>query len=243
MAIQGRADSEIARIRERIEALLSEALKRQPTYLLSSLGLSLGSDLNLLKQLTGERLIDFLRKWFSESLEIVQYGPHSNIFAVRYLGSEPESNGAPFDRGPVSRPENGVSRPPRFNHRFWAAFAKPLTLDTRAFDISTMSFVDLPSGEPLPEHSIEISPKLIPEADMANRDEAIARNIDAWLQSHSLTRETFLIKPTLRPSAVITPTFKSSSLLEQVIECLDRSQLSATSLTLDVVKALLQKRL
>ena len=240
MAVQGSSDPEIVRIRDRVEALIKKGLEDHQAYLLSSLGLSLGSDLNLLKHRTGQRLIDFINQHFRDTLEIVQHGEHSNIYAVRQLGLVAHTEGAPSHRPLMSKTESSNTRSPRFNHRFWAAFAKPLTMNCRAFDLSKMSFTDFPSEEQIPENFVLIPPNLIPNTEMTNRDEAIKRNIDAWLQSHSLDREQFLAK-TLHKTSAKNPPMLRFSLLDHVIDCLDHAQLKSTSLTLDVVKSLLQK--
>jgi hypothetical protein len=222
MSTESRGDStaeEINRIRSRIEGLLTECFDRgEPVYYLSRLGAQLGADRVTLEKLTGAKLATFLRDTFD--YEIGSEGQHNNILFVK---SKTAAANTAFPPTPA----------PRYQPRFWKAFAAPLpdgehryiNLETLKFDSSR----DALGADSADVHEIEAR-FIAPAGASGNASETIDR-IGAWLKEQGLDSAPFLMtrKKTRRDG---------QSLLDAVLTALDGDQLKRVSLPMDIVKTL-----
>lgn len=233
------AQSDLDRIEKKIVSLTEAALAEGKPYLLSELGLSLGDDLVKLKSQTQRKLVDFIRERLSDRFQIIQMGVHSNIYAIIDAGAEGSHLNA--QATPAEFKAN-KQRHPRYHYRFWAAFSVPPTQDSRAIDLRTFTFRDAPADEDLDEHEARIDNCLIPAADTPNRDEAILASIRQWVESSGFAEERFFAPPAAERGHAPASAGVGTSLLELVLETLDKRQQQTTSLSLDVVGALLRKR-
>jgi hypothetical protein len=233
-------DGTIERIAKRIETLSEAALSVGSSYLLSELGKDLGPDLRTLKLLTKQTLSGFIRDRFSGRFEIVLTGQFNNVQAlIRSPGSLVSQQPILTVAEKVTFETSVTTRStPRFNYRFWAAFSVPYREGRRFINLSDFIFQDVTSGDD-PEGHIEIPRSFIAEPGIEDRDKAIAENISRWIEANHLNRSDFyqtsFHKENVQGQLKI-------SVLEAVIATLDHRQLSNTSMTLDVIAALLRKR-
>jgi len=236
---------ELSRIEAKITALAESALTTGRPYLLSELGLALGDDLRVLKKIGGYRLVEFIRDRLTPRFQLVRLGVHANVYALT-LAPETSVDATIVAEEEVKTADgtNVANKTERYHYRFWAAFAVPLKSDVRHLDRRAFTFTDTTNDAPLPEGALLIPAGLIPPSDMDNRDKAINENIKTWLTENQLSASEFLAssKPLPRVMTVTSQT-SGASLLEHMLDCLDRHQLQNTALTLDVVGALLRKRI
>jgi hypothetical protein len=236
---------DLSRIEAKIIALAESALKSGRPYLISELGLALGNDLRILKDVSGLRLVEFIRDRLTSRFQLVRLGEHANVYALT-LANGTSATPTPAALGQVdaavdnaSTFENGEKR---YHYRFWAAFSVPLTSEVRHLNRRTLTFNDTSNTVPLPEGALLIRADLIPPGDLENRDKAINRNISTWLTENNLLANEFWASPkTLPRVTTVTNAPAGVSVLEHMLECLDWRQLQNTTLTLDVVRALLRK--
>jgi hypothetical protein len=236
---------QLDRIEKKIVALCEAALKTKPHYLLSELGAALGDDLAALKLLTRKKLVDFVRERFEGRFEVVSIGVHRSIYAVIPAGqalveeapkTTSEKNGGVVERQP---------RGQRFHYRFWAAFSVPLSAPIRYLDPTDFTFNDGEPEEGAANGALTITPEYIAPADAENRDQLVISNINKWIGINGLKKDRFLAPVRSEESGRSSNLVASQagiSVLELVIDALDRRQLQTTSLSLDVVAALLRKR-
>jgi hypothetical protein len=226
--------NEIDRIKSRIVALCDEALNRGSPYYLSRLGIDLGNDVKRLRLLTGEKLGEFIAQNFSKRYRLIPIdGQSSRMAVVRpdeglVVGEEKRS-----ELGPSPEPE----RRPRYHYRFWAAFSVPHTGGRRFLDRRTLFFKNVSADDPPPTGWSEIDEQFLISADAPDRDNLIETNIARWLEKNSLERSGFLAS--FKPQ---TP-HSDRTLLAAMINTLDRRQLQNTTLSMDVVADLLNKRI
>lgn len=227
---------ELAEIEKKIRGLCDTFLERENgrPYLLSRLGADLGEDARRLKLLSGRSLARFIAERLSEDYSIVLGGQHHNVQAlVRANGSE--SSPSQVVVGDHSQPETQIEKGPRYHYRFWAAFSVPLKSEKRFVSLRDFYFTD---SEPSVGEYTEIEEKYIAPEQLENRDEWIRQSVESWIAEHNLPRERFLARadgPTPGRST-------GHSLLEAVIQALDKRQLNSVALPLDVVAELLRKR-
>lgn len=217
-----RGDSEtdeISRIRSRIEGFLSECFDRgEPVYYLSRLGAQLGADRVTLEKLTGVKLATFLQDTFD--YEIGREGQHNNILFVKSKTANANATVSPVPT-------------PRFQPRFWAAFAVPLSAGERRYiNLETMKFDS--NRDALETNSTdvrEIEARFIaPVGASGNASETVER-ISNWLKEQGLDSTPFLMtRKRVRR--------EGRSLLDAVLTALDGDQLKRVSLPLDIVKTL-----
>jgi hypothetical protein len=228
-AVQNSAD-EIHRISDRIVQLCEASLAQGKPYLLSQLGVDLGRDVQLLKALTGKKLAEFIRsdKTLNTRYRIAPVENRLGAYAIVKSAAEPiETEVSPVQIEP--RPE------PRYHYRFWAAFSVPSDGKHRFLSLDDFMFKNFSEGITPPTDWIAVEDEFIAPLGVANRDNVIKHNINAWLDRHEVDKARVLqkAKPVKLPD---------KSLLSAVIEALDRRQLQSTSLTLDVVATLLEKK-
>ena len=228
--VDGNQEQELDRIRERIVEL-AKAHKDEPKpYLASALGIDLGADLKTLKTLTDLGLNDFIQTQLAGRVTLIPFGPHRNVMAVVFGSVDPSAADALQLTGPPKK---------RFQFRFWAAFSVPPEKDVRVLDMEDFTFRDVDHAG-VPEGAVTIDHALIAPADAADRDELIKSNIAQWLAAHELSEERFLASEKVRRTASTPEGLASGSLLEAIIDALDRKQLQTTSFSLDVVAILLR---
>ncbi|QWG17847.1 hypothetical protein KMZ68_23320 [Bradyrhizobium sediminis] len=235
-------DNNIERIATKIEALSEAALSARSSYLLSELGKDLGPDLSTLKLLTKKPLSAFIRERFSDKFTVALTGEFKNVQTlIRSPNSLVEQQEQPlltlsekfvFETQVSSKPS------PRFNYRFWAAFSVPYREGKRFLNLTDFKFQDLTSGD-APEGHVEIPPSFIVAPDIRDRDKLITDNINRWIEENGFDKSDFY---QTRPHRESIQTHSNASVLEAVIASLDHRQLSNTSMSLDVVAALMRKR-
>ena len=218
---------ELERLAKRVESLVDAGREQHPKYLVSALGIALGDDLRVLKQLTSRGLNDFIRSHLSPRFKLEQMGIHGNITAV----VDGSVNSATPQKLTPSREQS-----PRFHPRFWAAFSVPAKGDVRILNKDTYSFEDVPSEEAL-KGELTIGRDLIVPADEDRRDEKIKANIAGWLTQNGLDADKFQASKRAHSQTFHQQT---GSLLDAIIATLDHRQLQSTTLTLDVVATLLR---
>ncbi|MER9755408.1 hypothetical protein NKJ46_18460 [Mesorhizobium sp. M0166] len=226
------SDEELERLDTKIRSLAQAFLAAGRPYLLSRLGKDLGDDLKLVKFGYGRTLGDYVAERLAAEYSVILMGQHKNVQAIV------PNNGSALGIGQSVTPEG--MRGPRYNYRFWAAFSVPLIEGSRWLNLDDFTFKDVrekPDG-----NYIEIKSDLVAHEDAEDRDALIKSNISKWLDSEGLSQERFIAKPQVgdgKESAIPI----GRTLLEAVIQALDRKQLSATTLSLDVVADLLRRRL
>ena len=75
-------EKELERIAKRVESLVDEGKELHPKYFVSALGIALGEDLKILKQLTNRGLNEFIESRLSHRFDLERTGVHGNITAV-----------------------------------------------------------------------------------------------------------------------------------------------------------------
>lgn len=221
-------EKELERIAKRIESLVDGAKELDPKYLVSALGIALGEDLRILKQLTNRGLNDFIESRLSNRFKLERLGIHGNVTAVVDRSFNPAT---------LPIPTSSREQYPRFHPRFWAAFSVPAKGDhVRVFRQDDFTFKDLPSQEEV-KGELTIARNLIVSADEDRRDEKIKDNIAFWLDQNGLNEKKFQASKKADSQTVHQQT---GSLLEAIIAALDRRQLQSNTLTLDAIATLLR---
>lgn len=225
----GNQEQEVDRIGEKIVEL-AKAHKDEPKpYLVSALGIDLGDDLKTLKRLTDQGLNDFIQTQLAGRVTLIPLGPHRNVMAIVFGSVDSSATDTLQLTGPPKK---------RFHFRFWAAFSVPPEKDVRVLDMEDFTFRDVDHAG-VPESAVTIEHALIAPADAADRDELIKSNIEQWLAAHKLSEERFLAPGKVRGTSTLGGQ-ASGSLLEAIIDALDRKQLQTTNFSLDVVATLLR---
>jgi len=225
-------DGELTQLDAKIRSLAEAYLATGRPYLLSRLGKDLGDDLKRVKIGYGRSLGEYVSERLADEYSVILMGEHRNIQALV----------------PVSRPFPGIApeksttaderRSPRYNYRFWAAFSVPLAEGSRWLNVDDFTFKDIkekPEG-----NDLEIPSSLVAPEEAENRDALIKSNIATWLESNGLTQDRFIAKAAFDNKN--TPAVGGKSLLDAVVQALDRRQLASTTLSLDVVAELLRRR-
>jgi hypothetical protein len=236
LAEDDQQNGEIDRIAARIRQLCEGGIASGRVYLLSRLGLELGEDVKRLKLLTGgANLAGFVRGHPAlQSFELVPTIEAPNVLAVvKKSQSEGVSSEVAAPR-PVTLPARSAFES-RYHYRFWAAFSVPLQNGRRFIDPANFVFRHLEESEQPPEGWLEIEAEYIAPESAPNRDERIKENISRWLQKNGLDRSAFL-------HDAKTPSSPQQNLLSLMLDVLDKRQLQSTTMSLDVIAALLKKR-
>jgi hypothetical protein len=225
-------------IATRIEKSIEAALENSSFYYLSRLGLDLGNDLQTLKLLTKRSLGDFIRERYSEKYSIVVVGgPYKTTQAVIRNASQGAEQPSIFNV--ENQGTSDAKRSPRYHYRFWAAFSVPYQSGRRFLNLRDCTFENVPDGSQPPDGYVEIPQELIAPTEIADRDKLILENIQKWLDRNQFDKSDFYAvraqKHVIAPATGLT-------VLEAMIAALDTRQLASTSLTLDVVSALMRKR-
>lgn len=227
-------------IADKIEKLSEAALSTKPFYRLSDLGKDLGSDIQTLKLLTNKPLSNFVRERLSHKFSIVLSGGQFKTVQALVRNTPLET----AQMTPVvlsSKPVDVDTKQhsPRYNYRFWAAFSVPYRDGRRFMNPKDFTFDDVAEDDQPPQGYVEIPPELIAPATVKDRDKLISENIQKWLEMNQLDKSDFYA--VRAPKDVLATT--GSSVLEVMISALDARQLANNTLTLDVVAALLRKRI
>lgn len=226
-------DGELAQLDAKIRSLAQAYLATGRPYLLSRLGKDLGDDLKRVKIGYGRSLGEFVSERLADEYAVILMGEHRNIQALV------SASGPVFGTAPESSEAADEKRAPRYNYRFWAAFSVPLAEGRRWLNLDDFTFIDInekPEGD-----FLEIPYSLVAAEKAENRDAVIKSNISKWLESNRLSQDRFIAKgPAVDNRSA--PAFGAKTLLEAVVQALDRKQLAATTLSLDVVAELLRRR-
>jgi len=226
---------ELTRIEEKVRSLCEPFLETGRPYLLSRLGADLGPDLRTLKILSGRSLAEFVQGRFADRYSIVLGGQHQNVQAlVRANAKQPEMTQPSLTVHAMLSEE---AKGQRYHYKFWAAFSVPLKTPKRYLNLLDFNFEDT---QPTTGDYAEINSSYIAPEQIENRDEWIKKRIEAWLAEHKFAPERFYAK-SASPSLRARP--GEMSVLEAMINALDRRQLASLSLPLDVVAELLRKRM
>jgi hypothetical protein len=227
---------EIDRIRRTVREILDATVVGDRPLLLSQLGLKLRDDLAWLKS-HHIKLADFIRGEFAKDFEVGPALGQPNVLAVYKPGSAPQ--GTLQTASPSASSSSAViEKPVRYNSRFWAAFAVPLSGKRRWLNPVNFIFRDLDPDQPaLPDH-LEITDDLVPPADATDRDRLIMDNVGRWLDAHGFER----VRLTARAvgDSAAAPKAHHQNLLERVIGSLNARQLQQTVLPLDVIATLMR---
>jgi hypothetical protein len=212
---------EIARIKDRIDAFISEHFARgEQVYYLSKLGIQLGSDRLDLEKLTGVKLGTFVRNNFDYHMDAE--GQHKNVLVLRSKGLP---DGTSSSRHSV----------PRYAPRFWAAFAVPLAQGEHRFiNLSTLAFGPVGPSAGSNADIREIEPQFIAPMDASGSASDTTVRIAEWLDQQKLEPERFIAKPRHTGR-------DGGTALEFLLNTLDGDQLRRVSLPLDIVKTLHSK--
>lgn len=239
------ADAELSQIEAKVAALCEGGLAGRAYYLLSELGKALGEDLVRLKVLSKLKLAEFIEARLADRFAVITVERFGNVRAVVLAGSVSTSATEPSSVAvaPTATPQTTSAEKHRYHYRFWAAFAVPGSGRTRYLDPEELTFEDRDPTE-APEGHLEIPSDLIAPQGIERRDDAILSNIDRWLSANNLSRDRFL-ESYNRSRLTKSPPLQrqEATALDVMIAALDRRQLAATSLSLDVVAALLKKRI
>ena len=231
--------SELDRIAERVGALVAAATESGRPYFVSALGKDLGDDLKTLKELTKRTLADFVRGRLSDKYEIARLGEFANVLAVIPIGGEPPTIGESSDG--ILRDSQGR---PKYHYRLWAAFSVPTPADfERYLNQDDLTFVDIPAAVAPPANSLRVPAELVPPAETPRRDDLIWENLTKWLDENHMPADRFYASTRSAVRQPRTGTHQpSGSLLEAVLQALDRRQLQSTQVSLEVVATLLSAR-
>ncbi|HEY5305835.1 MAG TPA: hypothetical protein VIJ52_04115 [Pseudolabrys sp.] len=224
---------EIKRITDSIIRVCENAFAEGREYvLLSRLGVELGQEVKKIKYMTGRGLAEFIRTSPKlNAYSIVTVAGTKNIFALVRTSNMQEAGVLPATVLAAQPSET------RFHYRFWAAFSVPSTVGKRRFiDPESFVFKDTSEGEEAPTGWLPVEEEFIAAEKLDRRDQTIKDNIEKWLEKHGLDRSRFLqnVKPSEAPQR---------NLLFAIIEALDRRQLQATNLSLDVIATLAAKKI
>ena len=220
----------VSRIADKIVRLAEAHKGERRPYLVSALGIDLGEELRTLKLLTNQTLNEFIQSRLADRVTLVRLGTHRNVTAILSGSVDPSS---------IDSLQPAGEQQKRFHVRFWAAFSVPPEKDVRVLNLKDFTFEDVTQAE-IPEGAVTIDHGLIAPIEAEDRDALIKANIAQWLETNDLSEEHFLARKRL-PRPTCTPTIQSGgSLLEGMILALDLKQLQSTSLSLDVVAALLR---
>ncbi|MBA8838197.1 hypothetical protein [Ochrobactrum sp. RH2CCR150] len=219
---------ELSRIASKIEALADAELSTGQPYLLSKLGMDIGSDLQTIKK-EEKSLANFVRKRFSDKYEIIFTGQFRNIQSLIKRNSQ-ELASLITDATTEKK-----DRKFRFNYRFWAAFSVPVVGSRRFVNLDDFTFEDV-DAPPSPSY-VAIDSEYITPDTSNDRDKVIYSKIISWIEDNKLETEQFLSKPRTH----ISPFGHQRTLLHAIVDALDKRQLATVSLPMDVIVALMNK--
>ncbi len=232
---------ELSQIEAKVATLCDGALAGRNYYLLSELGKALGEDLERLKIVGKLKLADFIEARLRDRFSVVSVG-RGNVKAVVHSGLPAAGAWTPA----VAAPPNAQAPAAkvRYHYRFWAAFAVPNAGRHRYLDPEELTFEDRDQGQ-APEGHLEIAERFMTPDGIDHRDEAIMEKIQGWLNENGLPRERFLEgnERFRSAGAAAGHVLRGTTVLDAVLAALDKRQLATTSLSLDIVAALLRKRI
>jgi hypothetical protein len=226
---------DLATIEAKIVSLADAHLTSGRPYLLSKLGNDLGEDLRWLKVLTGKTLGQFIHDHMSPQYLIVLTGQHNNVQAI-VPGQGGVARYREAGQTVVLEPDKLKSDGLRYHYRFWAAFSVPTEGGRRFLNLQDFTFQDLPEA-PSGDY-VEVEEEYIAEINIKDRDELIKKNILRWLAHKGFSAEQFVAR---RERS--TYETRERSILDAIIDTLDRRQLANTNMSLDVVADLMRRRI
>lgn len=222
-AVKEAGEGDIERIRSRIERLVSERFAEgKSVYYLSQLGIDLNEDRKILERLSKMKLADFVKTKFD--FELGQTGTHKNVLYIR---------------NPAMPESTTPAHVPRFNNRFWAAFARPLSGATSRF-INLSNFDFGPDQNEIARNggeTREVNKKYITEGGRYSTPNEIYSRIKEWLAEQKILEAQFISDRGRSSYSEHGETF-----LDVLLNTLTGDQLKRVNLPLDVVKALRERR-
>ena len=225
------SDHELEKLVQRVTQKWEERPASDRPYLLSAFGQALSTDLGAIKRLTGLNLTAFLRKHLAHLVEVVRSGEYGNVYALVPPGTGLNM----IERLPAAEP--------RFNPRFWAAFAVPPNGARRLIDATNFSFHD--DDGLLTEEcdgKLVLDTKLIPAETLPNRTLAVKNQIRNWISEKGLEEQHFLVKNNISRGLASSPLRDGQSVFDLLVSALDKHQLETVRLSLDVVVTLMKRR-
>ncbi|RYG89101.1 MAG: hypothetical protein EON59_02140 [Alphaproteobacteria bacterium] len=220
---------------EAFHSLIAELARphfdRGEPALINQLGIALGEQLRIVKAATGLSFSDYLGKRLDDVYEVIDVKANTK-------GIWPK--GRPKD-GLVTRMTARLDRPrpttQRYAPTFWQAFADPLKPGMRRFYVpSTREVREATIAEN--EEWKEIPASLIREEGEPYAVKPIQAHIAEWLKDTAIELDGVVETIAERPARD-----SGHTLLDLMIESLDKRQLQSVSLPLDVVATLAARRI
>lgn len=212
-----------------IDQAVEQAIEKGEPCLISKLGIALGPKLRAVKAATDLTLGQYIETRLSDRYILVDIKNNTKAIWPRgtpYVRSHQEDSGKTITR----------STTPRFQPDLWQAFALPIRQGRRFYDPTTDTVFG--SEEEPQEGWIEIPKSRIRSPGATYNVKEIYTNIKAWITENNLDASRFY--------APATPSSKneaSASVLDLMINALDKRQLQNITLPMDVIAALVRARL
>ena len=223
--------------------------EHKKAYLLSRVGLDLRGVGQYIRSVTGKNLLGFVQTDLRDLLRIEQLRRAGNIWGLFPKDAVLTDDIDSYFEFPRPEPREG-GPVPRYNPRFWAAFAKPLNPGERRFiSLSDLSFEDLPEAVGGTLGRLEIDRTLIASPTEPNRDKVILENIQTWIRKFGLDETRFLMRSSAGLFQQKAETSQKDAEhadvpteLEHLIEAIGNHDLPRVQLPLDIVARLLKRR-
>ena len=216
---------------------------------------ALGSQLSLRVGPTpGLKLSDTIRVHLWRELELIRDPQHPEVFSagikapldatasdLQIAAEDPSNSNTYVAYQNLKAFENVLA--PRFDSRFWAAFAKPINPMQKRVITTTypFTFYDLSQTIQLPEGLLQVENEYIAPSSLVDRTERtghILRQIEAWLKKYNISADVF---QTRREVAVVEPpkTIHVPGFI-QLLSQLDSKDLERISIPADIWLKLLR---
>lgn len=210
----------------------------QKGILLSTLGLLLSNKGLWSKRPEGESLSKLIKSNLSDTLRIENHPQHrlvKGVFPKSATLTDPLIQY--FD---LSRKDQ---RLPRYHPRFWAAFSKEIAAGNRRFlNIDTIMFEDLPGESNAPTNAsvYELTPEMIPNSDVEDRNDGINASIKAWAGKNKVDLPPLMASS--RRTLEGRDRGRQISILDQMLDALSEKDMVRVQMPLDIVNKLRNRR-
>lgn len=219
--------ADLTAINERIVELVEAKVSKGQPALINQLGISLGSQLGILKAATGKNLLEYVQQNFRDRYQVILV--KENTQGLWPIGQAYEQAVRAF----ASKPAR--SAPRRFVSSFWNAFIEPLTSARRFYSLVEARFVD-GDAPPSPDW-LEISADLIYKAGDDRNVRDVHRHISDWFDRTGENPDHYLIEVPVEPKGET-----GRSVLDLLVTSLTPKQLQSVTMSLDVVAELARRR-
>jgi hypothetical protein len=220
-------DVDLAAINEKIVTLVEAKLAKGQPALINPLGISLGNALGVLKAATGQSLLEYIQKTFSDRYQVILV--KENTQGLWHVGQAYEQAVRDF----VGRPPRPAPR--RFVSSFWDAFIEPLKGARRFYSQGEARFVDADLA-PSPEWR-EIPVDLIYKPGEDRNVREVHRHISEWFERTGEAPDQYLTEVPVETRAEA-----GRSVLDLLVASLTPKQLQSVTMSLDVVAELARRR-